>query len=158
MDSASWALTVAAGEQAPTLLMVVVGRPPESQSTPADGTSRAARERLLRSPGTRRLVLTAMSAEEADALVRQRLGVQTLPEPVRALVMAKAEGRPLFVEEVAAALRDAGLVRTRNGVARVVADAPELDNLRFPDTVQGLITSRIDRLPPHHELTSRWPA
>jgi predicted ATPase len=40
----------------------------------------------------------------------RRLGVATLPAPVAELIREKAHGNPFFSEELAYALRDAGLI------------------------------------------------
>ncbi|MEE8304383.1 MAG: hypothetical protein V3S24_18345, partial [Candidatus Tectomicrobia bacterium] len=47
---------------------------------------------LLAAPTTQRLALGTLSCEETVALVCQRLGVTTVPEPVAALIWEKAEG------------------------------------------------------------------
>ncbi|MDP9265140.1 MAG: AAA family ATPase [Chloroflexota bacterium] len=56
-------------------------------------------------------------------------------------VLRRAEGNPLFIEELVRALVEAGFA-SRGGVAvtRPRADMP------LPDTVQALLTARIDRL------------
>src|SRR5690606_14242082 len=64
----------------------------------------------------------------------------------------KAEGNPFFSEELAYALRDAGLLRVEDGTARLAPGA-DLAALDFPTTIQGVITSRIDRLSPSQQLT-----
>jgi hypothetical protein len=50
------------------------------------------------------------------SLACDRLGVRRLPAPVAALIEERAQGNPFFSEELANALRDAGLIR--------ITDAP----------------------------------
>jgi tetratricopeptide (TPR) repeat protein len=76
-----------------------------------------------------------------------------VPEVVTRLVREKAEGNPLFTEELTLALRDTGLVRAADGRAQLAAGVESLLTLRLPDTVHGAITSRIDRLTPPQQLT-----
>ncbi len=73
-----------------------------------------------------------------DALVADTI----LPDDVRRALLDKTEGNPLFVEETIRMLAE-----RRDGVA-----------VRIPDTVQALIASRIDRLPPDSRSVVRHGA
>jgi len=84
--------------------------------------------------------------------VQQRLGVKSLPAPVADLIREKAEGHPFFSEELAYALRDAHFIHCEQGECAVAAGV-DLRAVAFSDTVQGVITSRIDRLPPQTQIT-----
>ena len=57
--------------------------------------------------------------------------------------MAKAEGVPLFIEEVTKTLLDLGVLQRENGGYRLVKS---LGEVRVPDTIQGIIMARLDRL------------
>src|SRR5439155_21016583 len=94
----------------------------------------------------------ALTAEDILNLVCQQLGVTILPEVVANFIQEKAEGHPFFGEELALALRDAGLIELVNGQCRLAAEVTDLRSLAFPDTLQGVITSRIDRLTPPQQL------
>jgi len=88
--------------------------------------------------------LEELDEEGRSALIAQLLGVPKAPEPVVRGILARAQGNPLFIEEMARALIEAGaLVREATGW-RLVAD-PEAAGV--PDTVQGILQSRLDRLP-----------
>jgi predicted ATPase len=145
LDSASWAVARQAAEEVPGLSLVIVTRP-LAEPLPRDYAPLAA------APSTVRLPLSPLSDEESVSLAARRLGVDGLPEPVAALVRAKAQGNPFFVEELVYALRDAGRIRVENGRCMVAA-GENLTALPFPDTVQGVVTSRIDRLAPPEQLT-----
>jgi class 3 adenylate cyclase/tetratricopeptide (TPR) repeat protein len=145
LDSASWSLARAAAEQVPGLLLALVTRP-LAEPLPRDFVPLAAL------PSTRKLALGPLSIDESLALVRRRLGVADLPESVAELLRAKAQGNPFFLEELAYALRDTGKILVRDG-ACIVADGQDLRSLAFPDNVQGVVTSRIDRLAPPEQLT-----
>lgn len=87
----------------------------------------------------------------AERLAR-KLGVAALAEPVRALIFDKAEGHPFFSEELALALRDAGLLTLSNGECRLAPGTEALASQALPDTVQGVITRRIDGLEPREQM------
>lgn len=153
MDSASWLLALAAGQpagqrgQGYPLLLIMATRP-LTGSLPEEY-----RQLLLLTTGMQWLRLDALPPQDILALVCQRLGVATLPEPVAALIHEKAQGNPFFSEELAYALRDAGYISIADGECRIAPDAGDLSALSLPDTVQGAITSRMDRLMPAQQLT-----
>jgi class 3 adenylate cyclase/tetratricopeptide (TPR) repeat protein len=139
LDSASWGLTVAVSQRVSGLLLCIASRP-LSEPVPIEYSQ------ILQLANTQKIELGAMLPAEAIALVCQRLGVDVLPFPVIQLINEKAEGNPFFSEELAYALRDAGLIELVEGRCRLTPAAGDLSQLNFPDTVEGVITSRIDRL------------
>jgi class 3 adenylate cyclase/tetratricopeptide (TPR) repeat protein len=145
LDSASWSLARAAAEGVPGLLLALVTRP-LAEPLPRDFAPLAAL------PTTRKLALGPLSVDESLALARRRLGVAAIPDAVADLLRAKAQGNPFFLEELAYALRDDGVLVIRDGTCSVAGDR-DLRALPFPDTVQGVVTSRIDRLAPPEQLT-----
>ncbi|HEV7516263.1 MAG TPA: AAA family ATPase, partial [Thermoanaerobaculia bacterium] len=74
-----------------------------------------------------------LSAEESRTVVAALLKRSRLPEEVASAVLAKAEGNPLYLEELTRSLIEQG------------------PDAAVPDTVQGLLTARIDRLPAEHK-------
>ena len=146
LDSASWALARQVAEQVAPVLLVLATRP-LSEPLPTDY------QRLKDARDTRTLRLAGLGADDTVALVGRRLGVAALPDPVARLIVERAEGNPFYSEELALALRDAGVVTVGGGVCRLAPAAGDLRGLAFPDTVQGVITSRIDRLTPRQQLT-----
>jgi adenylate cyclase len=85
--------------------------------------------------------LEPLSADESVALARGFLGVQDLPADLGRLVATRAEGNPFFVEELLQALLELGSLAVVDGTA--VLAKVEMD---VPDTVQGTILARMDRL------------
>lgn len=146
LDSASWSLLRLVSRTLPTTLIVVATRP-------WDGTPPVEYRQLRKAPGTHFMRLDVLPDDDVLELVCQRLGVASLPPPVAQLILEKAEGHPFFSEELAYALRDTGVLVIENGRCTLAADAGELQDLGFPNTVQGVITSRIDSLAPAQQLT-----
>lgn len=144
LDSASWALAQAVVRQVQPVLLALVTRP-LSESIPAEY------QWFLEQPTTLRLQLDALPPEDTIQMVCQRLGVAELPEPVSALIIEKAQGHPFFSEELAYALRDSGILRVVDGQASV-APRVDLARLNLPETVEGVVTSRIDLLTPGQQL------
>ncbi len=63
---------------------------------------------------------------------------------LKRLIIEKTEGTPFFMEEVVHGLIEEGIL-IRNGNAKL---ARRLSQIKLPVTVQSLLSSRIDRLPP----------
>ncbi len=145
LDSASWSLVRAVAEQIPAVILVLVTRP-LSDPLPRDYVPVAA----LKS--THKLALGPLGSDEAIALVKRRLGVVNIPDSMATLLHSKAQGNPFFIEELAYSLRETRKILIQDGRC-TIAPGEDLLSLRFPDNVQGVVTSRIDRLAPPEQLT-----
>jgi class 3 adenylate cyclase/tetratricopeptide (TPR) repeat protein len=145
-DSASWALTRQVVAQVRPLLLVLATRP-LVEPLPDDY------RRLRQDPATECLRLEPLSPHDTLTLVCDRLGVRRLPEPVAALIEERAQGNPFFSEELAYALRDTGLIRITEGTCTIAPGAGALSAVSLPETMQGVVAARIDRLLPGQELT-----
>ena len=62
-----------------------------------------------------KLPLEPLPIGDIRRLIRARLGVEVLPEPLAWQVAEKAEGNPLFAEEIVSFLTERGIVRTTTG-------------------------------------------
>jgi class 3 adenylate cyclase/predicted ATPase len=146
LDSLSWqlALQVARGLTDLPVLLVLALRPLEH------GPFEQSYHALCALAWCERLALSPLGPSETVELAAARLGVAELPPPIAKLIEQRAGGSPFVAEELALSLRDSGTVEVVDG--RAVLNA-ERDELRLPDTVQGLVLSRIDRLPAEQQLT-----
>jgi len=148
MDTASWALLMDISRLAvEAQLMLMITSRPLTAPVPLEA------EQIRQLPYTQQITLERLPAQDTLALVAHKLGVKDLPKPVNTLIMEKAEGHPFFSEELAYALRDAGILLIENGMSRLAPGISNLESLNLPKTVQGVITSRIDRLSPVQQLT-----
>jgi hypothetical protein len=91
-----------------------------------------------------------LSRDESDLLIQQLLKIENFPERMRDLVLNRAEGNPFFVEELLRSLIDAGVIFLEEG--RAIAKR-EIDAMEIPETLQGVLAARIDRLPPDNKQT-----
>ncbi len=76
--------------------------------------------------------LRALPPEESEELADALLARSPVPPAQRALLLDRAEGNPLFLEEIARTLMD--------------VDGGDSARERIPDSLQALIAARIDRL------------
>ncbi|TAH48096.1 MAG: hypothetical protein EYC68_22340 [Chloroflexota bacterium] len=100
--------------------------------------------REIAGAGMTELTLSPLSDKDSQELVTNLLEIESLPENVRALILAKAEGNPFFVEEVIRMLIDRGNLARQDGEWIV---AKPINTIDIPDTLQGVLIARIDRLP-----------
>jgi len=94
--------------------------------------------------------LSPLSETDSRVLVNNLLEIEALPESLRKLILAKAEGNPFFVEEVIRMLIDRGGITRQDNKWTVTR---EINNIEIPDTLQGVLTARIDRLPEEAKRT-----
>src|SRR5262249_27844339 len=89
------------------------------------------------------LTLHSFSETETLAMAGHVLGTAQCPAELQAALMDKAEGVPLFIEEVTKTLLDLGVLQRENGGYRLVKSPSEV---HVPDTIQGIIMARLDHL------------
>lgn len=148
LDSASFALLVLVQQRIKPLMLVIASRP-ISEPVPLEY------KQLIVAAGEKKISLENMLPEETVILACRRLGVDSLPEAVATLIRERAEGNPFFSEELAYAIRDAKLLNIENCHCTIASDADDVQNWKFPNTIQGVITGRIDRLTPSQQLTMK---
>ena len=88
-------------------------------------------------PSVVRLRLDRLHDESAIALVKDRLAGKVVADDLIATAVAKAEGNPLFAEEIAAYLAERAI--------RLPGKAPTPD---IPSSLENLIMDRVHRLEP----------
>jgi class 3 adenylate cyclase/tetratricopeptide (TPR) repeat protein len=144
LDPSSWAFALTAAQNIHSLGLIITMRPLGWRHPPE--------YEQLRSLARSYIELNALSPSETLELICRRLGVNSVPQAVADLIGEKAQGNPFFSEELAYALRDTGFIRVSNGQCSLVEDT-NLNELSFPETVQGAIISRVDRLSVTQQLT-----
>jgi class 3 adenylate cyclase/tetratricopeptide (TPR) repeat protein len=78
------------------------------------------------------IVLRPLTSRDSQTLLHSIVETNRLPDPVERVILDKSDGNPFFLEEL----------------ARAVGEQRELrEPVAVPDTVQGVLQARIDRLP-----------
>jgi class 3 adenylate cyclase/tetratricopeptide (TPR) repeat protein len=85
-----------------------------------------------------------LDAVASDRLAQNLVWQHDLGHSLRSLIVRKAEGNPFFIEEVIRSLVDQGTLAFKDGRLRA---ASRVDTVVIPETIQGVIMARIDRLP-----------
>lgn len=122
-----------------SLLLVMVFRPRRQEP------SWRLHEMAARDLPHRYTALTLEPLDDAGArdLVRSLLRIEGLPDRLRAMILAKAEGNPFYMEEVIRSLLDAGAI-VRQGEHFVATG--EVDRIELPETLAALLNTRLDQL------------
>jgi predicted ATPase len=92
------------------------------------------------------LTVPPLSARDSLQVVHAVLGRETVPPPMAEAVLAKAQGNPFFLEELAQALGEQRL--SPGGPARRATPRQSSADFRLPPTVEAVLAARIDRLSP----------
>jgi len=90
------------------------------------------------------IMLKPLSGESSGNLVRGLLDGSALPDRLSEAVLSKSEGNPFFVEEVLRSLIERGVLVREDGGWRVT---DLVESIQVPDSLQGVLVSRLDRLP-----------
>lgn len=89
------------------------------------------------------LTLWPLTNEESRHVIRHLLKIDPLPGELETLLLSRAEGNPLFLEEVIRSLIEEGVIERVDEQWKITSPVTEID---IPNTLQGVLTARIDRL------------
>ncbi len=145
-DSATWALLRATLEQVEGVGVVIATRPLDEQRVPE--------YRWLLTEYPRVVVpLKTLDRQQSGELVRRRLVPAEPSAEELETIWQRAGGNPLFIEELCHALRQPAASASPVGAALGVSHMQELKPAaHLAGSVQGLIVSRIGRLPQREQL------
>ncbi len=88
--------------------------------------------------------LSPLEENQTETLLNNLLGVKDLPKAIRDLIVEKAEGNPFFVEEIIRSLIETKQIVRENSHWKAVSDSAKIT---LPNTLRGVLSARIDRLP-----------
>jgi len=90
------------------------------------------------------ILLDHLTPDETQQLLANLINLTQWPASVRELILGRVEGNPLYLEEVLRTLIDnQALIRDEQGQWQILGD---LAAVRVPDTLQGVMMARLDRL------------
>ncbi len=88
--------------------------------------------------------LQPLGDDASELLLSNLLQVRGLPDELRKEILGKSDGNPFFIEEVIRWLIDSGHIVQDGETWRAVN---EIASVAVPETLAGVLASRIDRLP-----------
>lgn len=93
----------------------------------------------------RQLRIDPLPPESATELLQTLLGIDASVQPLKALLIERPEGNPLFLEESVRTLVESHALVGEAGAYRLAKAA---EAIQVPPTVQAILATRIDRLRP----------
>jgi tetratricopeptide (TPR) repeat protein/Cdc6-like AAA superfamily ATPase len=120
-------------------LLIINSRPPGNHAA-----TRAFLEELQKSERHTRIKLKDLTAEDTRRLLSELLTVEELDDSKRRVIIKLAAGNPFFVEEIIKNHIEKGDLEYRDGHWYTNDEDGGFD---IPDTVEGVLRSRIDNLP-----------
>jgi class 3 adenylate cyclase/tetratricopeptide (TPR) repeat protein len=100
-------------------------------------------------PHTRTLSLTRFDRRDGAALIERVTEGKTLPKEMMDEILERADGVPLFIEELTRTVLESKLLQERDN--HYVLEHP-LPTLAIPRTLHASLTARLDRLAPVREV------
>lgn len=96
--------------------------------------------------------LPPLNAGASHQLVNNLLSIANISKPLKETILSKAEGNPFYVEEIIRSLIDTEVLEFSNGAWTIATGSDmathEPPPISIPDSVQGVIRTRLDRLAP----------
>lgn len=93
-------------------------------------------------PHYTQIALARLAGGEVEAMLASVLGSPEFPVELVRFIRDKADGNPLFIEEVTQALQERGQLVRDEGRLHLITDAM----LEWPATIQDIVQARIDHL------------
>jgi len=90
------------------------------------------------------IALEPLRAEQTDVMLSNLLGIKDLPKNVRDMIVERADGNPFFIEELIRSLIETKQIVRESSHWKAMS---ETANVSLPNTLRGVLSARIDRLP-----------
>lgn len=143
-DSASWAL-LRHLSGLPACGVLVSSRPlPEEAEKDALAIQNAEHAEWL--------TLEAFPESGTRTLMGNRLGVREMPNDLVRWVHERGGGNPFFVDQIVSALSERSAIAIDGQTCRL-SEGTQLSTFDLPDTLEGVVTARLDRLNASDQLT-----
>ena len=98
----------------------------------------------------RKIGLSQLTNQSSTELVQAILkGGEVSPE-ISELILNRTSGNPLYMEELTHSLLENGSIQKKDHQFTLIGKA---SNIQIPDTIQGIIAARMDRLEDSHKRT-----
>jgi class 3 adenylate cyclase/predicted ATPase len=100
-------------------------------------------------PHVTSLMMSRLNSRETAALAEQTAAGKALPPEILDQIVQRADGIPLFIEELTKTILESCLIREEDGQYRL--DGP-LPSVAIPSSLQASLMARLDRLSPIKEV------
>ena len=87
--------------------------------------------------------LVPLGKKLSESLINNMLMIKGMPTQYKEKIIKRTGGNPFFMEEVVRSLIDQGAITVKNDKFEITS---KIDVVHIPDTINDLLTARIDRL------------
>lgn len=96
----------------------------------------------------RQIWLNPLDSGDAEEILETLLTNAAELRPFQDMIIRKSEGNPLFIEEIVRALFENGTIVREGDRVRVTREEADIS---IPATIEGIISARLDQLPPQEK-------
>lgn len=150
LDEFSWRLILDLSQLLESLLILVATR--RICERALNAKLRIVCRWLNEAPNVDWIVLGNLSWEDNLDLLRQQLGIRSFPENAFGVLRRKTGGHPLFSIELVRCWQKNGHLKQEGDSILLAAEHKELERLPVPKDSHQIITGRMERLSPSHQL------
>ncbi|KAL1515655.1 hypothetical protein AB1Y20_002273 [Prymnesium parvum] len=145
MDSSSWALLCSMVRDINPMLVCLTSRPPSSS------TKHESYDELVKYATPACVVeLNGLQGSDLEALLCDSLEVSQVPSSLVEIISDKSDGNPFWVKEFVKSMLEDNVI---SADGKLLVDS--ISEVNFPSSVEGLVTSRMDRIPAALQLTMK---
>jgi len=91
------------------------------------------------------ILLGPLSSSDSNEVIDNLIPLAELSPQLRGMILERAGGNPLFLEEVIHSLLSSGVLR-RDAFAGTLHEVVRAEEIALPDRIEGVLMARIDRL------------
>lgn len=142
IDASSAQLLATMVRRVPALLVLTATRPLEPDASPNLHVTLPA--------SAMRIVLPPLGRDIITAIICRQLGVRSLPPRLAEYVYARSGGIPFHAEQLVLSLGDHHAIVVADGRCRLAQ--ADLEGMSIPETLRGVVVSRIDMVPAEQQL------
>jgi len=150
-DGASAAALASATRTLPGVLLLAASRPLDA-SAPAELIE------LVEQAGAFHIELDVLSRAGVELLICEKLAATTVASSIVDFVHSRTGGNPFYVEELALAVRGAGLIEVQAGNVRLAQGKAAEALQALPTSLRAVIVSRFDALSTLEQLSLKIAA
>lgn len=149
MDSLSWEMVRRVASDAPEVNLLLATRSDTVEELPIQVEQRVDLAPLSPTESAALAASVLRAGAPEDNLPTQ--AATALPPTLVSLLVRRAGGNPFYIIQITLHLMEQGFLKLVNGMIILSGAPAEIEQI-LPDTIQGLLLARIDRLGPQSQL------
>lgn len=146
MDTAAWRLVNTLADNIPNVTCILASRSDMELSTDAI-------QGWISTKNAAHIALKELPHAAVEQLIKNVLQVRSVPQSLVDFALQKGGGNPFFTRELVLSVREQGLLRMDESACYLADPRQVLSDTPFPDSIEKISVSRVDRLRPDMQFT-----